>query len=210
MHRARQHSETRIRERRHRVACEAARLMAEGGHRDVHQARSKAAARLGIDDDASQPRAQEIEAALREYQRLFLGTGLDAVLAAYRRAALEAMAFFEAFDPRLVGPVLTGTADRHTPVALHLHADDADAVSRFLHQAGIPADLGSARLRLDRTRDSVVPTWTFSADGVAFDVAVLPMASLRQAPRSPDGTPMPRASAAQLRRLLENVPPGIG
>ena len=39
MHRARQHAETRTRERRHRLAHEAARLMAEGGIRDFHQAK---------------------------------------------------------------------------------------------------------------------------------------------------------------------------
>src|SRR3546814_9984626 len=56
MHRARQHAETRVRERRHRLAHEAARLMAEGGIRDFHQAKLKAASRLGILDDASLPR----------------------------------------------------------------------------------------------------------------------------------------------------------
>src|SRR3546814_1663737 len=39
MHRARQHAETRTRERRRRLAHEAARLMAEGGIRDYPQAK---------------------------------------------------------------------------------------------------------------------------------------------------------------------------
>ena len=43
MHHARQHAETRTRERRLRLAHEAARLMAEGGFRDYHQAKLKAA-----------------------------------------------------------------------------------------------------------------------------------------------------------------------
>ena len=77
MHHARQHAQThqltRTRERRHRLAHEAARLMAEGGIRDYHQAKLKAAERLGIHDDASLPRNREIEDALREYQRLFTG-----------------------------------------------------------------------------------------------------------------------------------------
>src|SRR3546814_19953739 len=54
-----------------RPAHEAARLIAEGGIRDFHQAKLKAAERLGILDDASLPRNREIEDALREYQRLF-------------------------------------------------------------------------------------------------------------------------------------------
>ena len=70
---AQEHALTRTRERRHRLAHEAAKLMAEGGIRDYHQAKLKAAARLGIHDDASLPRNREIEDALREYQRLFGG-----------------------------------------------------------------------------------------------------------------------------------------
>ncbi|HEY5612672.1 MAG TPA: hypothetical protein VIK70_03670, partial [Lysobacter sp.] len=104
------HTDTRIRERRLLLAHEAARLMAEGGMRDFHQAKLKAAERLGIVDDASLPRNREIEEALREHQRLFQR---DHAIALRRRreAALRALEFFKSFDPRLVGPVLDGTAD---------------------------------------------------------------------------------------------------
>ena len=67
---AHMHAQTRTRERRQRLAHEAARLMAEGGIRDYHQAKLKAAQRLGIHDDASLPRNREIEDALREIARL--------------------------------------------------------------------------------------------------------------------------------------------
>ena len=39
MHHARQHAETKTRERRYRLAHEAARLIAESGIRDFHQAK---------------------------------------------------------------------------------------------------------------------------------------------------------------------------
>ena len=203
MHRARQHAERRTRERRHRLAHEAARLMAEGGIHDYHQAKRKAAERLGIHDDASLPRNREIDEALREYQRLFLGRSQGDALRARREAALQALEFFRSFRPRLVGRVLEGTADSGTPVSLHLHADDPDEVAHFLADAGIPADAGSRRLRLDRTRDLEAPAWMFSAEGVAFDLTVLPLDILRQAPLSGlDERPMQRASASQLRELL--------
>ncbi len=203
MHRARQHAGTRTRERRHRLAHEAARLMAESGIRDYRQAKRKAADRLGIHDDASLPHNREIEQALREYQRLFHGDAGRQALDLRRRAALEAMEFLDRFAPRLVGPVLEGTADAHSPVQLQLYADDPDAVSRFLEDAGIPADNGSRRVRLDRTREDDFPVWLFAADGLAFDLLVLPGHVLRQAPLSAiDGKPMKRASAAQLRELL--------
>lgn len=206
MHRARQHAETRIRERRHRLAHEAARLMAEGGYRDYHQAKLKAAQRLGIRDDASLPRNSEIEDALRQYQRLFVGEAHAAGLQARREAAARALEFFARFDPRLVGPVLDGTANANAPVALHLHVDDPDEVPRFLEDAGIPAEARSRHLRLDRNREAEAPVWMFSAEDLTFDLTVLPHDALRQAPLSAiDAKPMRRASASQLRQLLADA-----
>ena len=199
---AHQHALTRTRERRHRLANEAARLMAESGMRDYHQAKLKAAERLGIHDDASLPRNSEIEDALREYQRLFQRDGADG-LRLRREAALRALEFFAAFEPRLVGPVLDGTADARSPVALHLHSDDPDAVARFLEQHHIPVESRSRRIRLDRERSDDYPVWLFSAEDLAIDLTVLPGTVLRQAPLSGvDERPMRRASAVQLRELL--------
>lgn len=197
-----QHAETRARERRHRLAHEAARLIAEGGLRDYRQAKLKAAQRLGITDDASLPRNREIEEALREYQRLFQPDSVDQ-LRRRREAALRALEFFQPFDPRLVGPVLDGTADAHSPVALHVYSDDGDAVARFLEQHAIPAEPGTHRLRLDRERSGDFPAWLFGAEDLTFDLTVLPRVQLRQAPLSAiDEKPMARATAAQLRQLL--------
>lgn len=203
MHRARQHAETRTRERRHRLAHEAARLMAEGGIRDFHQAKLKAAARLGIHDDASLPRNREIEDALREYQRIFLGQGQARALRQRREAAARALEFLAPFEPRLVGPVLDGTADSTSPVLLHAYTDDVDAVARFLDEHGIPAEPRERQLRLDRERRADLPVWVFGAEDLAFDITVLPLHALRQAPLSSvDERPMRRASLAQLRQLL--------
>jgi hypothetical protein len=197
------HAVTRTRERRHRLATEAARLMAEGGIRDYHQAKRKAAERLGIHDDASLPRNREIEDALREYQRLFQPGSTADALRERREAALRALEFFAPFDARLVGPVLEGTADGHTAVALHLFSDDPDAVPRFLEEHGIPIQGRSRHLRLDRHREMDAPVWLFSAEELSFDLTVLPRDALRQAPLSGiDERPMQRAGTAQLRRLI--------
>ncbi|GAA5079048.1 hypothetical protein GCM10025759_26870 [Lysobacter panacisoli] len=176
--------------------------MAEGGIRDYHQAKLKAAERLGIFDDASLPRNREIEDALREYQRLFQRENIPA-LRERREAALRAMEFFTAFQPRLVGAVLDGTADTRSPVMLQLFADDPDAAPRFLDQHGIPSESRSRRLRLDRERVGEFPVLVFSAEELAFDLTVLPLDLLRQAPLSNiDEKPMKRATVAQVRQLL--------
>ena len=99
--------------------------------------------------------------------------------------------------------MLDGTADTRSPVALHLFSDDPDAPPRYLEQHGIPAESRSRRVRLDRERIADVPVWVFSAEDIAFDLTVLPLDGLRQAPLSSlDEKPMKRASAAQLRQLL--------
>lgn len=197
------HAQTRIRERRQHLAFEAARLMAEGGIRDYHQAKLKAAQRLGIFDDASLPRNREIEDALREYQRLFLGNDQSVQVRRRREAAARALEFFRAFEPRLVGTVLEGTADANTAIALHLHHDDPDAVPRHFEEHSVPVQSRSRHLRLDREREGDFPVWLFSAEDLSFDVTVLPADVLRQAPLSGiDGRPMKRASATQLRALL--------
>jgi len=202
-HHAHMHAQTHTRERRQQLAHEAARLMAEGGIRDYHLAKLKAAQRLGIHDDASLPRNREIEEALREYQRLFLGTDQSAEVRRRREAAMNALAFFRDFGPRLVGATLAGTADANSEVALHLHCDDADAVPRWLDEHGIPVQARSRHLRLDRQREDEFPVWLFSAEDLSFDITVLPADVLRQAPLSVvDGRPMRRASLAQLRALL--------
>ena len=131
------------------------------------------------------------------------GCGPEGADEEHREAALRAMEFLSAFAPRLVGPVLEGTADANTPVHVHLHSDDPDAVTRFLEEHRIPAEPRERRLRLDRERVADLPVWVFSAEELSFDLTVLPHDALRQAPLSSvDEKPMRRASATQLRQLL--------
>jgi len=210
MRRVRPRHPLQLHERRQRLAHEAARLMAESGMDDYGQAKRKAARRLGIVDEAVLPRNAEIQTALREYQRLFQSHSQPLALRQRREAAVEAMRFFAGFAPRLVGPVLDGTADAHAPVLLHLHAEDADEVARFLIESDIPADAGTATIWLDKKRSVEVPAWHFMADDVAFALKVLPLSALYQAPLSAlDDKPAARATAQQVRALLGTEPEGV-
>jgi hypothetical protein len=196
------YAQTRSSEQRRRIAVEAARLISEGGLRDYRQAKQKAAQRLGIFDDASLPKNGEIEDALREHQRLFRADQPE-TLRRLRQAAREAMKFFAAFEPRLVGPVLEGTADEHSAVCLHLHEDGADRVAMFLQEQGIPYEERTRRLRLERDTTADVPVFVFSAGGSAIDLTVLPYDRLRQAPLDRiDEKPMRRANRMTLEELL--------
>src|SRR5690554_6697019 len=122
---------TRSDQLRGAVAQEAARLMAEHGIQDYLVAKRKAAERYGVVEGALLPRNTEIEAALMAYQRLFGGARHGSRLQEQRRVALEAMQLLEQFEPRLVGPVLAGTATGHADVQLHLFSDSAEVV--YMH-----------------------------------------------------------------------------
>lgn len=204
MRKAGANANTRTRELRQRVAIEAARLMAEGGLRDFQLAKLRAASRLGVVDEAALPRNTEIEQALREHQRLFQSAQQPDALQARRLAALEALQFLQRFDARLVGAVLDGSADAHSAVCLHLFDDRPENVEHFLAESGIPIEQRSRRLRLDPARSEVFPVYQFSADGLPFELIVLPRSALRQPPLDPiDGKPMQRASLTALRALLD-------
>jgi hypothetical protein len=191
-------------EQRQRIAAEAARLITELGLRDYHQAKLRAAQRLGVHDERSLPRNTEIEAALREYQRLFGGEERLAWLQRLRQTALEAMRFFHAFEPRLVGAVLDGTADVHSAVSLHLHSDNPDSLPIFLDENGIPFDQIDRQLRWSADNAERFDAYRFSADDIAVDLTLLPLDALRQAPLDRiDGRPMRRANLAAVQLLMQ-------
>lgn len=198
------HSQDRLLRNRHRVAQEAARLISEHGIRDFRHAKIKAAERLGVGDEQSLPRNREVEDALREHQRLFHGASQPSVLALRREIAREAMHFMAEFAPRLVGDVLHGTANTHSPIQLHLFTDDADAPGRFLDSRGIAHEHGTRRLRMTREQSVEVPLLRFLADEVCMELCVLARDGLRQAPLDATGEhPMRRATLAELEMLLQ-------
>ncbi len=201
-------NQRRIHQLRQSVAVEAARLMAEQGIRDFRQAKNKAAERLGLTDEKSLPRNAEIEEALRQHQRLFEGPDHALLLASRRQAAIEAMRFFERFEPRLVGAVLDGTADRHSAVCLHLFCDNPVEVEEFLLDQGIPFSTQSRRLRVQRDHWQDFPVFLFAAADTPVDITVLPVDAVRQAPIDRSGErPMARASLAALQRLIMEEQP---
>ena len=197
------HAQDRTQRNRVLVAQEAARLMSEHGIRDFHHAQLKAAERLGIVDTQALPRNNEIEEALREHQRIFHADTQPQALRARREAAMEAMRFLRGFDARLVGAVLEGTADEHSAVCLHVFSDDPEAPGMFLREQGIPLETQTRRLRWSDHEQSEHTVLLFGADGIPFDITVLPVDAIRQAPLDRvDERPMRRASVAMIQQLL--------
>ncbi len=181
--------------------------MSEHGIQDYGTAKRKAAERLGISADGVLPRNTEVEASLAEYQRLFAADTHAASLSAQRRAALQAMRALAQFSPRLVGPVLSGTATAHADIQLHVFADNPDAVAISLLDRGVTHEAGEHRLRLDAERLASFPSVRFQIEAQVIDATVFPLDGIRQAPVSPlDGRPMRRVDATELAGLIECSP----
>jgi hypothetical protein len=186
-----------------RIAQEAARLIAEEGVQDFYVAKRKAAQHLGAPDTRNMPRNSEVELALEEYQRLFRAEEQVDHLRSLRESAVQAMRFLAAFNPRLVGSVLSGTAGRHANVNLHLFADTPEEISLFLIDSRIPFQASHKRLRFARDEWQEFPSFEFVAGEHAVELVVFPRDGCREAPRSPiNGRPMYRARLAEVEALL--------
>ena len=166
-------------------------------------AKRKAAERFGVVDGSVLPRNTEIEEALREYQRLFGGEEHVESLYAQRQVAAEVMRRLQKFQPRLVGPVLHGTATEHDDVLLHVFADRTETVTLALMDQGVPHEVGERRVRLNAERVVNQPALRLTIDDQPIELVVFGIDGIRQSPVSPvDGKPMRRAALEEVEALL--------
>jgi hypothetical protein len=195
---------------RRALAQEAARIMSEQGIDDFFLAKRKAAERLSVSDASVLPKNIEIEQALAERHRLFEGQRHDSALADLRRIALRAMRMLREFEPRLVGPVLSGSASAYSEINLHLFAESAEVVALRLLEQDIPHHVAERRLRYEPGRVVGYPAYRFVAGDQPIDAVVFPVNGIRQSPSSPvDGRPMRRGDVAEIEALLAQSPPAL-
>ncbi len=188
---------------RRQIALEAARLLACQEARGPQDARQKAASRLGCRDRAKWPDHQEIEQALLEYQRLFQAHRQPVDLQRLRHRALEAMDSLQSFAPRLVGPVLRGTADQDSPVRLHLYAESPEQVVLHLLNRHIPFDERTVSLQYGDHSRQRHPLLEFDAGGTGIELVILSPSQRSSPPVDPwSGHPESGASRSQVESLL--------
>jgi hypothetical protein len=188
------------------VAQEAARIIVDHGIRDYRLAKRKAAERLGVVSRGSLPGNAEIEAAVVEHLQIFGGDSHADHLRLMRVAALSAMDLLAQFSPRLVGPVLVGTADENSAVNLHVFADSAEIVAMELADIGVNYKPYERRLKSRRGQIETYAGFEFHHGHSSIQATVFPVDGIRQAPMSPvDGKPMKRVDASAVQRLVEHV-----
>ena len=185
------------------LAQEAARIMAEQGISDYGFAKRKAADRLGVGEFAPLPKNTEIEAALAEYQRLFEGQLHHDTIQQQREVACDVMDKFHAFEPRLTGAVLSGSATAYQDIELHVFSDSVEALSIELLERKIPFKFTEHRVRYSADRIEQIPGISFEWHGCGVSMRVFPKDGIRQAPLSVlDGRPIRRATHSDVLALM--------
>ena len=186
------------------VAAEAARIIATEGQRSYLAAKQKAAQRLGASTRGGLPSNAQIEQALKDWQTLYGGEEHAQRLRDLREAALDAMGFLAAYRPRLVGPVLEGTADEFSRICLHVYDDDPDSVVRFLMEHGIAFEQERRRIRWHDGGWRDLDVLVVEAGEHTVEMALMIGRDAIQAPPSPiDGRPLRRASRSEVQALLD-------
>lgn len=178
------------------IASAAARLMAEDGITDYHQAKRKAARQLGLSEHVAFPDNAEVEAELRAYRSLYNGDEHEEMLLAMRHSALELLDLLADFHPYLTGSVLDGTAGEHSRIDILLFADSAKEVEIFLLNRGI--DVEHADSRSERVEAVLV----METDTVEANLVIMSPLLERVSLKHRDGRPRERVRADALRALL--------
>ena len=187
------------------VAQEAARIIVTQGVRDYRVAKQKAAERLGMKGHGALPGNAEIEAAVADHHQIFNGEEHDDLLRLMRTAALSAMELLNDYSPRLVGPVLIGTADENSAVNLHVFADSPEMVAMEIGDRGIHFRSYERRLKTRHGQMEMYAGFEFNHQNEMIQATVFPIDGIRQAPLSPiDGKPMIRADKNTVQDLLEH------
>jgi hypothetical protein len=187
------------------LAQEAARIIVEQGIDDYRVAKIKAAERLGMSEHGSLPGNTEIEKAVSEHLLLFGRESYVDLLRSLRHAALSAMEMLAPFTPRLVGPVLHGTASANSAVNLHVFADNVEMVAFYLQEGSVQYRPFERRLKSRRDRVETFAAFRFTQDESDIEATVFPVDGVRQAPISPvDGKPMQRADRNAILKMLKD------
>jgi len=196
----------RMRQLRRDVAAEAARIMATESQRNFRVAKQKAAARIGAHSRLALPSNREVEDALRAYQGFFGGEQHGQQVQELRATALEVMRKLEEFCPRLVGPVLEGTADQYSRISLHVFSDPADAVAMDLSERGVNYRFEERTIRWHDGTHRRISLLVTEVAGRSVELALFSSKDLRQAPPCPvSGHPQKRAPITEVECLLAGV-----
>ena len=185
------------------IAHAAARLINDGNAPSFAAAKRKAADQLGLGTYKNLPENREVQAALIAYQQLYDGDAHSERIAAMRGAALTAMQALADFRPRLVGPVLYGSACDYSPITVHVYTDEVERLARHFLDRNIEYKLDDTVLAISKTRREAFPTYIID-DDFEFQIVAFPETYYSHPPLSSlDGRPFQRLDSDGVRALID-------
>ena len=189
---------------RREIAYLAARLIAEDGITDFAAAKQKAARQMGVTDQGLLPDNVEVEAALKSHQALFQTDSQPQQCLALRQIAIEVMRGLDRFSPWLVGAVLTGSANRFSPIELDIVAADAKQLEMFFFNIGTPFDMRIKRASQARRADTSndISIYEISFKEIPILIAFYPNHAVRAAHHPRGSQKHARAQLADVEALL--------
>jgi hypothetical protein len=200
------HNTSKNNQIRRAIAAEAARIMSTQSQFNFRVAKLKAVERLGFDLHTTMPSNAEVVSALRAYQEFYGGPQHTRHVQKMREAALIVMRSLETFYPRLVGPVLEGTANEYARVSLHVFNDPPDAIVIHLLDKGLVFHNEQRKIRWHDGSYRQVQLVVTNAKDIEVELTLFSCIDLRQAPPSPvDGRPQRRAPISEVESLLAAV-----
>ncbi len=198
--------QTRSNRHRLEVAAEAARIIATEGQPNYLLAKQKAAERLGTSTRKGLPSNSEVEQELKAWQQVYGGQSHKNQLHRLRAGAAAAMRFLKPFRPRLVGPVLEGTADQHSRISLHVFSEDPDAVVRFLMEHRVPFSQERRRVRWHDGDNRQLDVLVVEDGDQTVEMVLMVGRDAIQPPPSPiDGKPQRRMSLDEVEVLVSQA-----
>lgn len=164
------------------IAVEAARLMTSQAEADLASACRKAAKRLGIGNRRLWPDRALLEQVLREQQALFVGTRQHAALLQLRQAALELMGLLEPFQPALTGSLLSGLADAHSVIELHLFCERCEDLLLYLEDRGLRPRPDQRVFHYPDGRQQLRPQFLLDSGEYLAELSCFPLSERRSRP----------------------------
>ena len=181
------------------IATAAARLIAESGL-DYQSAKRKAARDLLGSEHSklgSLPSHEQVEQALREYQRLFQADTQPHYLRQLREAACALMAALPHWELAVVGAVANGTAGEYSDIYLQCVAESSKDVYIDLLNLGIEADAEEIANPFGK---GVVERLSFEFQQQPVHITCYSPQQIRQISEAA----APRLNATQLEKILHS------
>lgn len=173
----------------------------EDGH-DLEEALRRVAGKHGINLRRARPPSEILQAAIREYRELFRPRQ-SLALQEQRGLALQAMAEFAEFRPKLIGALLQGDGPLDL-IQLILTADSPELVMHHLADRHIPWQDTETMLTHSGGRRLAHPSLRFVAGESTVELVIIDSQDWSDPPRNPvDGGPLEMSGAAELSALVE-------